>query len=299
MSPSDVLDAPPGRIGAADPSPDGFRYHLLRAASERFQRSIPALDEAQLRQALQQARRSFDLEERVLRSDEAQQVVIPDAQLERALTEVEQRYTSRAELEDDLARNGLDPDQLRRALRRELIFDAVMQRVGARHAPVTETDERIFFELHRDRFGRPECRSARHILITINDDYPDNSRETARARIEAVAARLHDASGDLLQRFADAAARTSECPTALDGGQLGRVSRGQLYPPVDAALFALQPGTLSGVVETELGFHLILCEEVHPDRSVPFTEVRERIHQALEQRRRKQQQRQWLDALTS
>lgn len=284
---------------AASDEPDGYRYHLLRAATTRFQRNIPALADDELKQAEALARRSFSLEERVLRSPEANEVLIPESQVEQAFSEVAQRYASPAELEEDLERNGLDTGQLRRALRRELIFNAAMQRVGAQHAPISEADARLFFELHCERFAKPETRDARHILITINDDYAENCRAAARARIEAIAERLqqHGAADDLPERFAQQAKAASECPTALEGGKLGTLRRGQLYPELDAALFALQAGAVSGILESELGFHLVLCEAINPPQSRPFDQVRPRIHQALEQRRRKERQSEWLASL--
>ena len=266
-----------------------FRYHLLRAASERFQRNVAALDDEQRREAERLARRTFALEQRVLGAEEAQDVVIPESQLQKAFLDVRGRYEDADDFIADLHRNGLEPDGLRHALRRELLFDAVMQRVGARHAPISETDERLFYELHRERFRTPEKRSARHILITINDDYDENSREAARARLERIAAKLHKSetdvavkpvADDLSSRFANQARRHSECPTAMEDGKLGKVVRGQLYPEIDAALFALPEGGVSGIVESPLGFHLVLCERIEPARDLPFKQVRERLHQA-------------------
>ncbi|NBC49351.1 MAG: nitrogen fixation protein NifM [Gammaproteobacteria bacterium] len=304
MSPSHALAGAPAAERPAAGEPDGYRYHLLRAATERFQRNIPALSDDERRQAETQAQRSFALEERVLRSPEAAEVLIPEVQVQRAFDAVAQRYERTDELEADLARNGLDPEQLRRALRRELIFDAVMQRVGAQHAPITEADERLFYELHQDRFAKPETRHARHILITTNDDYAENTRAAARARLEAIAARLGTAGADdgenakpVVERFAEQAKRGSECPTALEGGRLGPIRRGQLYPELDAALFTLSPGAVSEIVETELGFHLILCESIEPAQTLAFPDVRGKIKQALEKRRRKEQQREWLAGL--
>ena len=189
MSASQAIDSPahPDQKAAEH---EGYRYHLLRAATARFQRNIPALSREELAQAERQAERSFALEEQVLSSAEARDVLIPDTQLQRSFQEIKQRYKSQSEMEADLKRNGLDSRHLRQALRRELIFDAVMQRVGARHAPITNADEQLFYELHQERFNTPETRSARHILITINDDYPENSRGAARARIETIAERL-------------------------------------------------------------------------------------------------------------
>ncbi|MCF7996029.1 MAG: nitrogen fixation protein NifM [Chromatiaceae bacterium] len=305
MSASQAIAPNPAASRQQDAEPEHYRYHLLRAATARFQRNIPALSRDELAEAERQAQRSFALEEQVLNSTEALDVLIPDTQVQRAYQAVKQRYERQSELEADLKRNGLNSRALRQALRRELIFDAVMQRVGARHAPITDADERLFYELHRERFDSPETRSARHILITINDDYPENCRSAARARIDAISERLRaqasvqaDApAAALLNAFIDEARKGSECPTAMEGGQLGRLNRGQLYPALDAALFALAAGQLSGVLESELGFHLVLCEAIHPAKTLSFDSVRPRIHSALEQRRRKEQQRQWLASL--
>ena len=286
---------------AANPAPRHdaeYRYHLLRAASERFHTNVGALDEHQRAEAERQAAQTFELEELVLDSDEARDVLIPDTQLHRAYLAVKGRYADEAEFDADLARNGLDAAGLRRALRRELIFDAVMQRVGARHAPITDTDEELFYTLHQERFATPEQRGARHILVTINDDYDENRRDTARARLEVIAAKLRQAGDDgVVQGFARLARRHSECPTALEDGKLGNVVRGQLYPQIDAVLFALEEGAISGIVESPIGFHLLLCERIQPARALPFQQVRERIRKALEQRRRRDTQRAWIAEL--
>jgi peptidyl-prolyl cis-trans isomerase C len=280
-----------------------YRYHLLRAATERFQCNIARLDDAQRTEAEGQAQKTFELEELVLSCDEARNVLIPEQQVQQALQEVAGRYQDDDEFDADLAGNGLDTAGLRRALRRELIFDAVMQSVAAEHVPIAETDERLFYELHRDRFEVPEQRTARHILITVNDDYSENTRDAARARLDAIADKLRTGSNsrggssDAVQRFARQARRHSECPTALEDGKLGTLIRGRLYPAVDAALFALDEGAISGIVESPVGFHLVLCERIQPARTLVFNQVRERIHTALEQRRRREAQRAWLGQL--
>jgi peptidyl-prolyl cis-trans isomerase C len=274
------------------------RYHLLRAATERFKCNVPALDAEQRAEAEALSAKTLALENLVLGAPEAAKVQIPDAAVEQSFRQIAGRFDSPAELNADLARNGLDAAALKLALRRELTFDAVMHRVGARHAAVTDTDERLFYELHHDRFSTPERRAARHILVTVNDDYAENSREAAQAKVSTLVATLRDgAAENLAQRFAKLARRHSECPTAMQDGKLGDIVRGQLYPEVDAALFALPAGGLSDPVCSEIGFHILLCERIDAARPLPFAQVRERIRTALTQRRQREAQRAWLDAL--
>jgi peptidyl-prolyl cis-trans isomerase C len=275
-----------------------YRYHLLRAATERFQSNLAGLDAPQRVAVEQQADQTFALEELVLGSAEAANVVIADSTVEQSFQEVAARFDDPDELEADLARNGLDTAALLQALRRELTFDAVMQRVGSRHPEVTETDARLFYELHHERFQTPERRTARHILITVNDDYAENTRDAARARADALTSELRTgAGGNPVQRFDRLARRHSECPTAMEGGKLGDVVRGQLYPAVDAALFALGEAEVSAPVQSELGFHILLCERIEPAQTLPFAQVQDRIRQALGKRRQRETQRAWIAAL--
>lgn len=271
-----------------------YRYHLLRAASERFQCDLTSLEAEQLAAAQSQARRTFALESRVVSSCEALDVVIPDQRLTEALLALQTRYPDQDAFEADLTRNGLTEDCLRRALLRELTFNAVMQRIGAYAPPVTEVEERLFYELHPDRFSAPERRAARHILITINEDFAENRRELSLARIERIAETLkHQGIG----RFGDLAREHSECPTAMQAGSLGVVTRGHLFPVLDEALFQLGEGHVSPVLESDLGFHLILCERIEPARSITFEVARNSIQSRLNERRRRDAQKEWLASL--
>ncbi len=272
-----------------------FQYHLLRSALEHFGRHSGELDEAQFHQAQQRASKSYELEALVLSSAEAKGILIPEAQIDNAVTEIAGRYDSEEAFLDDLRRNDLDRDALHRALHRELLFDAVMQRVGARAADINDIDMRLFYELHSERFQSPEIRTARHILVTINADFAENTREAALMRIQEAAQRLKGK----VNRFHDIARRYSECPTAMDGGKLGEIRRGKLYPEVDACLFALQEGEISDVVESEMGFHILLCEKITPAKRLAYRRAAPKIREILQQRRRRNCQKAWLAELQS
>jgi nitrogen fixation protein NifM len=148
---------------------------------------------------------------------------------------------------------------------------------------VSDTDVEIFYLLHRAGFRRPEMRTLGHILLTVNEDLPGSDRATARGRIDAIRAELLKSPG----RFADLALRHSECPTALNGGQLGTVKRGQLYAELEPAAFGLAPGELSAVVESPMGFHILHCVAVEEASDMPLALVREKIRDHLGESRRR------------
>lgn len=268
-------------------------YYELKAAQALFEMRPSALDEAQSRRARAVARRYAAIESAVLGSTEAAGVCLTPAAVDAALAEIRARFPDEDAYAEEMAAAGLAPHALAAALERELKVEAVLARVGAGAAAVGAVEAEIFYYSHLDRFRVEETRFARHILITVNDDFEDNRRERARERIAAIAARLATSP----DRFAEQAMKHSECPTALGGGQLGQLRRGQLYPELDAALFALDAGAVSAPVESPLGFHLVRCDALRPARTLAFSEVASSLRARLgEERARKASQR-WLEGL--
>jgi len=268
-------------------------YYEIKAAQALFEKSRSALDDAERRRAQAVARRYAAIESAVLGSAEAVGVCLEPAAVDAALAEIQGRFADDDAYARELAAAGLPPHELAAALERELKVEAVLARVGAAAGAVGLVEAEIFYYSHLDRFHVAERRAARHILVTINDDFDENRRERARERIDAIAARLA-AKPD---RFAEQAMKHSECPTALGGGQLGELHRGQLYPELDAVLFALAPGGTSEPVESPLGFHLLRCDAVVPARTLPFREVSRSLQARLGEERARKHSQQWLARL--
>ena len=270
-----------------------FHYHLLRNALQVFNRNPHQLDADEYGKIYEKTERSFALESLVLASDEAKRVVIPERILDESVALVVARYPNPGEYLLDLSRNGLDEQVLRSALRRELIFDATMQRVAFGCAEVSDIDVGLFYELHRTRFAAPETRIARHIMITVNPDYPENRRGKAFGRMTQIESKLKAR----IDRFHEFAMRYSECPTAMQGGRLGAVTRGQLYDALDAVLFSMAAAQISPVVESELGFHILLCEKIKPGKQIPLSDAAPGIRRLLWERRRRRRQQDWIASL--
>ena len=121
---------------------------------------------------------------------------------------------------------------------------------------------RAIYDAEREtRFSTPEERLARHILIKFGAD-----KSAAREQTEALKKQLDDGAD-----FAKLAAEHSTDPGSKnDGGSLGWVRRGQMVDSFEQALFDLKEGEVSGVVESEFGFHLIKLEELKDSQVQAF-----------------------------
>ena len=267
-----------------------FNYHLLRIALNKFSKNIQQLRDDELKQVHRLASKSYQLENRVLNSKEAKSFIVSAAQLEHSMNDIRHRYESNDEFHSDMQLNGLDEETLRTALFRELTFDGVLQVIGSKSPDIGDLDIRLFYQMHPDRFEVPEKRSVRHILITVNDDFIENTREAALQRMSEVLQKLNHR----VNRFAQFAKRYSECPTVVDGGTLGDMERGNLYPEIDEALFSMPENSISSVVETEMGFHILCCDRITPCKKIPFNTVKSKIFDLLDQRQRRHCQKAWL-----
>lgn len=269
------------------------RYRLLRVALEHFKCEPTALTDEQHQQALRIVNNQVQIERMVLRSSEAAGVIVSDAQIEEALERIAAQHDDPSAMDQALTELGMDKDQLRQMLHAELRMENVLERICADLPPITDAEIQDYYQTNIERFTRPPSRRTRHILVTINPDYPENTREAARTRIEAIAHRLEGK----IQNFEKQAAKYSECPTAMEGGLLGEVTPGKLYPELDSYLFQMQAGQVSPVLESPIGFHLLLCEQITPGGASSLEEVQPRLLDWLQSRQRQIRQREWLKAL--
>lgn len=266
-------------------------YQTLKLARELFGKAPETLADDERQRVAEVAARQLKIEQRILATPEAGQVVVPGATLATRLGEIRARYASTADYEQDLERNGLDADRLAAALERDLRVEAVLERVAAQVPVPTAVDAEIYYRLHPEAFDRPEARRLRHILLTFDDAA---GRAVAFATLEQVRRTAGDA-----EAFAAAALRHSQCPTAMDGGGLGVVRRGQLYTELEPAAFALDAGRISEVLESPIGLHLLRCDEILPSGPLPFADVCGRIVERLADQRRSKAQREWIRAVLS
>ncbi len=271
-----------------------FNYHLLRNSLNKYSKNLAQLNSEEYEKVLQSAYKSFDMESMVLDTDEARSFIVTPEQIAQSLDAIASRYADEEEFLSDLNANGLNRETLSAALYRELTFDGVMQFIGSKSADVTELDTMLFYEMHHDRFEQPETRMARHILITINDDFSENTEVESRKKITEIATKL----GGRTNRFPQFAREHSECPTAMEGGKLGEVKRGQLYPELDEMLFNMAENEISEVVESEMGFHILYCEQVKAAKRIPYNKVKTKISEILLERNRRNCQKAWLAGLS-
>lgn len=264
-------------------------YLELKLSWELFQKAPETLSDPERGRLTEVATRQSSIERRILASPQAANVVVPAATLTTRLGEIRQRYASEDDYRHDLEGSGLTEITLGEAVERDLRIESVLEKIAADTEPVSAVEAEIYYRLHPEAFDRPEARRLRHILVTFNN--PKQKLKVLK-ELEALRATL---SSD--EKFANAALRHSQCPTAVEGGKLGIVKRGQLYAELEPSAFALTEGEVSAVLESPIGLHLMRCDEILPSGLLSFEEASAKIIERLGDKRRKDAQRAWILAL--
>jgi peptidyl-prolyl cis-trans isomerase C len=188
------------------------------------------------------------------------------------------RLPDPAQFDQALAAEGLTIEALRDQLQKNMSIQKLIERDIVPKVSVTEEAARKFYEENSAEMRQPDRLRVRHILKRVAPDATPEAREAARAAIEKIRQQAKGGSD-----FGALAREHSEDPgSAGNGGEL-TIAAGETVPAFEEAAFALQPGGLSPVVETEYGFHVIELKEKIAGQMVPFEQVQPRIQQFLEQ----------------
>lgn len=173
------------------------------------------------------------------------------------------------------------------AERRRILAEALGEHLQQQVAATDFTAlAREHYAAHPDQFQIPEQFKVAHILKRASCDC---ERAAKRRQIEQVLARLQ--AGEDFAALAKT--ESDDTGSAAQGGDLGQwLKRDELVAPFADAMVKLEPGQLSGVVETQFGFHLIKLLERQPGRAQPFEEVQASLEQRLRDQYGKEQLKQ-------
>jgi peptidyl-prolyl cis-trans isomerase D len=137
---------------------------------------------------------------------------------------------------------------------------------------VTEKDLQDYFKANEKRYTAAEERRASHILVKVDASASAADRAKAKAKAESLLAELKKNPA----AFADVARKNSDDPgSAEKGGDLDFFGRGGLAAkPLEDAAFALKPDELSGVVESEFGYHIVKLTAQRGGQAPSFESLR-------------------------
>lgn len=214
----------------------------------------------------------------------ARKLAVSAGDIESRLKQIKDQVGDEAQFQKLLAERKTSLDGLRENLRNQLMVDKLIETQINPGISVQASAVAAFYKENPDQFVQPETLRASHILIRLPEQPDEASKAKARARAEELLAKVKGGAD-----FAKLAQENSEDPgSAPNGGQLPPFARGQMIPEFEQAAFELQPGQVSGVVETAFGFHVVKLHERVEPVLVPLDKVSDQIQAFLENQQRQE-----------
>jgi peptidyl-prolyl cis-trans isomerase C len=231
----------------------------------------------------------------LVQETKARKLTAPTADVDARIAQLRSQFPTEEAFKQALASQKVTIEQLRADAQSELNVTKMLQAEIESKVAVTPAQVQDFYAKNPDRFKQGERVRASHILLRV----PEQADAAAKAAVKTKA-------DDVLKQvragkdFSALAKQYSEDPgSAPNGGDLNYFQKGQMVGPFDQAVFSLKVGEVSGVVETQFGFHIIKVTDKQAERTVPLDEVRPQVQQFLENQARQEQTQALLKSLAA
>lgn len=187
--------------------------------------------------------------------------------------------------------NTSETDIKAQITRQMAIYQLIETQVVA-NITISDEESMAYYNSHPEISKQPEQVRASHILIKVDQNSDETQKAEARKKIEEIEKKLKKG-----ENFADLAKELSGCPSASKGGDLGYFTKGRMVKPFEDAVFALKPGEVSGIVETQFGYHLIKAVDKKPETKTSFKDTENDIENILKKEKLKNEAMLYIDKL--
>ena len=229
----------------------------------------------------------------LIQEAKARKVDVTDADLDQRVNAIRSQFPSEEAFKQLMEQQHVTVEQIRNDARQDI---AVGKLIEAEIAPkVTPNAEAVstFYKENPDSFKTQESVKASHILVAVPANADAATKAKAREKAEGVLKEVKSGKD-----FAELAKANSDDPgSAQNGGDLGYFQQGRMVGPFNDAAFSLKPGTVSELIETQFGFHIIKVVDKREGRTVSLDEARPKIEQYLENQNRQRETQAFVDAL--
>jgi peptidyl-prolyl cis-trans isomerase C len=223
----------------------------------------------------------------------ARNVAVPDAEVDARIGQIRGQFPNEEAFTSMLTQRKLTLEQVKSDARQDMAISKMIEAEIASKIAVNPEQVTDFYAKNPDQFKEGDSVRASHILIAVPKGADATAKAQARTKAEGV---LKDVKAG--KDFAALAKEHSADPgSAAQGGDLGFFQQGQMVGPFNDAAFSLAPGTISDLVETDFGFHIIKVVEKKPGRTIPLEEVKPQVEQYLQQMNRQEQTEAFVNGL--
>lgn len=205
-----------------------------------------------------------------------QEVKDLDKEIDAKIAQDRTRFKDEKEFKRAISDLEMNEKDLREYVRRGVLISRFVETAFVSKSAVSDAEIRSFYDKNPDKFKTAEAVKASHILIGTDSNTSADDKKAAREKAGKLRKELAGGAD-----FAALAKGNSTCPSSRQGGDLGFFGKGQMVPQFEKAAFALKPGEISDVVETQFGYHIIKLTERKPASVTDLKDVKAKIEEYL------------------
>ncbi|TLS50184.1 foldase [Paenibacillus antri] len=236
------------------------------------------LYQTMLKQVGPQAVDQLILERLINREAAKQKIEVSDADINAELDKIKANFPDEATFNQQLESAGFTLDTLKEQIRPQVQLTKLVEP----QIEVTDEELQTYYDENKAQYETPEQVRASHILV--------ETKEEAEALLEQI-----KGGAD----FAELAKEHSKDGSAAQGGDLDFFGKGQMVAPFEEAAFALEIGEVSGVVESQFGFHIIKVTDKKAAATATFDEKKEEIRETVFQQKLNERTSAYVEELRS
>jgi len=210
--------------------------------------------------------------------------ITADTELIKRLDEMRKQMNleSMEDLEKAATSQGVSFEDFKQNMRNQIITQQVIGKEVGSKMSITKDEEQKFYDDHKSDMEQPEQIRLSEILVST-DKKGDADTSTDEARVATAKAKADELLAEIRKgsSFEDVAKKSSDGPSAPQGGDLGYFKRGALAKELEDKTFAMKAGDVSDVIRTKQGFVILKVGE-HQEAGVPpMSQIEPRVQDAI------------------
>ena len=204
-------------------------------------------------------------------------IKVSNDELNKEITSIKSKFQTEEQFNQAVKSQNLTIDEVKSDVRKALAIKKLMKNDIEDKIIVDEKAINEYYKNNPDKFIEGESIKASHILLMVDKNAAKDAKETAKKKIDGLLIRVKKG-----EDFAKLAKENSDDKgSGQNGGDLGFFSKGMMVPNFEKAAFSLKKDEVSEVVETEFGYHIIKLTDKKPSRTIPQSEVHDRLKNFL------------------
>lgn len=234
--------------------------------------------------------------------------------MDKQLKSIIDKVGSKEKFNELLKQNGVTSSQFKKDLTDEVKIQKLVDSLSV--VSVSDRDAMKFYKANADKFKNPDKVRASHILVSANPEelkakiagtsegkkmseaQLNAEVQTQMAAQKAKADKLLSEAKSNPKAFAKLAKENSDdTQSAKMGGDLGFFGKEEMVEPFSKAAFSMKPNTISPVVQTPYGYHIIMVTDRQKAGVEPFDKVKGEIKDFLTNQEKVKVLQQFVDTL--